>query len=137
MAEIHLKSGSTTLTLQVGNQGWTSVVLLIDEHKHSLGADTLSIIATRIINALEAPLASKDSGEIDGVRVRWVLSLSEQHHTIYLAVVNEGIKLFIQHPDTTVVGSILLSDSDIARWLESLRRCLLSDFDQPETSLLS
>lgn len=124
MTEVLLKSGPAALGLQVGNQGWTQVVLHLSGEKHILGADSIKIIAKRLADALESPHKLKVCGEIDGTEVRWVLTLFEQHHVIYLAIVNEEIKLYIK--EAAVVGTIQLSDSDVANWIDRLHRCLQS-----------
>ncbi len=125
MAEVQLKSESGTLSLQIGDRDWTHVVLLLDADEHFLGADVLKIIVTRLVGALEGPHKLEVCGERDGVAVRWVLTLSETHHTIYLAVVSEGLRLYIQDQDGAMVCSIQLSDADVAQWLDQLRGCLL------------
>lgn len=70
----------------------------------------------------------KVSGEIGGSEARWVLSLMERHYTIYLTEEIKGLKLYFQDPDTAVVGTILLTDTDVVQWREILRAAASVEF---------
>ena len=90
-----------------------------------LGADTrLKIIERLINNGLLESLVGDFVGAVDGISVHWVLSLSEDHCTLYAADVEGSRVLIVQDSDAQTIATIPLSPPMRERWLFVLRRAL-------------
>ena len=96
---IALPSAAATLTLDADERGWCRVRLRLESRDIALGAELQNILIERLDRALLDELPGDESGRIGGVPVRWVLSLSEQHATIYAAEVDGVRRLFFQAGD--------------------------------------
>ncbi|CAK0745969.1 hypothetical protein CCP4SC76_1660006 [Gammaproteobacteria bacterium] len=78
--EIVLPLGEASLVLS-GNP-WCSLSLQVGDAPTNLGADTLSVVVSRLLSNIAVP-ARKSCGLYQDREMYWVLSLSEHHHTIY------------------------------------------------------
>ncbi len=117
MSNFNLISGTSSLSFQVGDNDWTKVAFLQNGNRHDLGADALKIIVSRLANALEEPDKFDVSSDLEGNKVRWVLSLMECHHSMYLKLLNEGLEILIQDELGAMIGTIPLNDADRIAWL--------------------
>lgn len=126
MSNFILNTGKSSLSFQFGDSDWTRVIFSQNGNKHELGADSLKIIVSRLANALEEPhrLAVSSAGADN--ELRWILSLMECHHSIYLKALNEGLELYIQDELGAMIGTIPLSDADRIEWLGILHSCTSS-----------
>ena len=115
---IQLKSNE--FILQFSEEDWCEVTLIVSGQNHYLGADSRNLVLERFFNGLTKDF-DFSSGEIDGVPVSGVLTLFEAHHTIYLGVIDGKRCLYFQDGDGRIIAEILLSDSDLSLWIESLR----------------
>jgi hypothetical protein len=126
MPNFNLISGTSSLSFMVGDNDWTRVVFSQNGNRHELGADVLKIIISRLANALQGPDKLAVSSTSEGHELRWVLSLMECHHSMYLKLLNEGLEIYIQDGLGAMIGTISLSDADRIAWLEILQRCPLT-----------
>ena len=88
-----------------------------------LGAETLSYLVSRLLTALSHD-PEEVIGEISGHKVRWVLSLTEAHCTLYVAVCHSERILFWQNAEAKVIGTIKLSEVEMAQWRKQLEMLL-------------
>lgn len=72
-----LSSASGRLVLEPDENDWRQVALDIDGRRRALGADVRSTIVERLLHALRGEPAGPTAGVLDGVSVRWVLSLDQ------------------------------------------------------------
>ena len=80
--------------------------------KINLGADNSAIVISRLKEFLESPHKREFTGELEGVNVCWLASLSEKHFSIYGGVKDSQIHLFFQSPENVVVSHIVLTDKE-------------------------
>ena len=106
------------LRLAAGN--WCHVVLEREGRTHRLGADAWKIVVERLLKGLVGPLEGAGSGKIDGATVYWVLSLSEDHATLYVAPRPGGRTLFVQDAAGALVDRIDLTEQLAQGWAEAL-----------------
>lgn len=115
-----LSSASGRLVLEPDENDWCQVALDIDGRRRALGADVRSTIVERLLHALRGEPAGPTSGVLDGVSVRWVLSLAERHSTLYVGDQSGRRILFIQADDGSLVAKLPLYADDMTRWLDQL-----------------
>ncbi len=53
--------------------------------------------------------------------VKWILSLSEKHHSIYGERVDDQVRLMIQNPDAQMIAAMTVGKGAYIEWVESLR----------------
>jgi hypothetical protein len=108
------------LLLRLLESGWCEIQLESGGRITALGADDIDVIRRKLGAALEGPLAGPERGMIDDHVVRWVLSLSENHATVYAADVGEHRRLYFQAGDGSQLGSLGLTVEDRRHWLAGL-----------------
>lgn len=77
-----LRFGSSTLSFVTEENGWTNVYLIKDGTTAYLGSDDKQTIIQRLLEMLTRQDQAK-MGNIGGIDVRWVLTLSEKYHVLY------------------------------------------------------
>lgn len=117
---LDLEGPGATVRLKTDETGWCQVELVVGEHVEALGADMEKVVRERLASGLQDELSGSTAGEIDGASVRWVLSLSEKHYTIYAADVAGNRRLFFQGPDGNIVRGVTLEPEQRRRWLSVL-----------------
>ena len=55
-------------------------------------------------------------GQIDGRTVYWVTALQETLTTFYVANDDDGVTLFVQARDLSIIARIRVTSADLARW---------------------
>ena len=115
-----LKSSDSILRLNVDENGWCQVELVIGDLDIRIGADVEFIVKERLAKGLQDEVSEDISGEILGVPVRWILSLSEKHFTVYASDDAGKRTLFFQTPDGEIVGNITLEPEQRKQWLSFL-----------------
>jgi hypothetical protein len=118
--KLELEAPEATLVLDTNERGWCQVVLRLPDRVLALGAEMHKTVIARLINGVSDRLPGPISGRIDGVPVPWVVSLFEQHSSVYAADVDEGRRLFIQDRDAKWIAVMTLSAEDRRRWLSRL-----------------
>lgn len=99
----------SSLTFTVNANAWTQVGLVMEDHETFLGAESLSVLAKKIVSAIDDYKDRDSVGVIDGVSVIAVISLSEKHSSIYLNMAEDGAVFFFQDADGEKVSSISAS----------------------------
>lgn len=121
LVEITLESQEANLVLSVGRENnWTSVSLVKSAKSELLGSEVLHIIAERLYNALNEPNAIQSSHKIDGICVKWILSLSELHSSFYCALESSNVRLFIIDCEGVLIHSFALSPKEVLSWINNL-----------------
>lgn len=114
-----LEASGARLRLDVEGNGWCRVTLQEGGRSTALGADRADIVARRLTAALLGNLSNSVVGRLQGMPVRWVLSLAEQHGSIY--VNTEGrFTLFFQDADGKLIYTLDLSEEEKVRWHDEL-----------------
>jgi hypothetical protein len=114
-----LVAGSTRLLVDCDTSQWCEVTLDANGI-HQLGSETRSVLVERLVRGLRGELSAPTSGELDGVPVAWVLSLSERHASIYAAD-REGIRtLYFQDADGKLIARLDLEREERERWISIL-----------------
>lgn len=116
-----LSSARGSLVLQPDDNEWCHVLLDSDDRTVHLGAEINSWIAERLLRALHDAPGDSTSGVIDGVTVRWALSLAERHSTVFVGEQSGRRILFVQADDGSLIAKLPLNADDIARWSDQLR----------------
>src|SRR6187549_3359755 len=98
-----LQCSDGALEFSSDGSGWCSVALIQSEHRHPLGADTLAVVRKKLSDGLQAPLKVPSSGRLAGYDVHWMLSLTEQHSSIYAADADGRRLLFFQGADGRLI----------------------------------
>jgi len=101
--------------------GWTRV-FLVGNPDCFLGALSFDPLKDRLEKTLRNWKGLPAKGQLEGVKVAWVASLSEAHASLYAA--RDGAKLifFVQAADLTILGKLELDEMTICRWLQTLVR---------------
>jgi hypothetical protein len=95
-----LPMSSTRLRVTEVSNGWWQWVLLRPEGDIVLGADALADRRASIRAKLDD---GPSAGKVDGVPVRWILSLFENHHSLYAGDDGDNRLLYFQDRDGHVV----------------------------------
>ncbi len=102
------------LVISVVNPIWWEWRLVHDSGEAVLGADSPEHSAGRVLVRLRGGL--EPAGEIEGRTVGWVLSLSEKHHSIYLAEVGSDRLIYFQNAEGELIWRDRLTKENLARW---------------------
>lgn len=106
----------TTLRIDIDDNGWARLVLLAKTERR-LGADTAFNLLSRLLAALSEP--AQPVTEIGSVSATCVLSLWEDHHTIWIERHGGGpLTLHIQEdvPGVSMVASINMDRYESVAW---------------------
>lgn len=117
-----LKAGQADFVLHVNQSDWCQLELHTADRILKLGAETQYVLVQRLSLALRDKIEGKTVGSIQGVDVAWVLTLAEEHCSMYVGQVGSERVLFIQSEDCTLLARLNLSDSE--------RRDLFSELDR-------
>src|SRR5271157_5569654 len=98
--ELDAKRG--TLKLRALDPSWVRLVLLQDGVERELGAETLKYILDHVRAFLKHPSA----------QLKWVLTLSETHVTVYGSLVTEGVLLKFQDKDAKFFAELQVSEAE-------------------------
>lgn len=125
---LSLPAESNSLVIETNADGWARC-FLADRERTYLGAEDFSVIATRLQEGLRRrnALAGGAAGELQGLPVAWLLSLSEAHHVLYMAASGSNRLLFWQNADQSPVllaGVMRLSPEQRVQWQETLSAAL-------------
>ena len=128
---VRLMANNIILTLKIVNEAnWCRVYFENRENNSVifLGADNLKIILFRMITALKREgFNEKKPYEHGDLVLFWILSLSEQHTSIYASLQHpHDIKIFCIEDDGHFLPEIHLIEKDIASWISILSRGLVA-----------
>lgn len=117
---IELRAGATTLLLRANEQKWCRVSLETPSGGSlDLGASVEGVVVSRLRAALCGDIGDV-VGQIAGLNVSWVTTLSEMHGSIYAADVNGDLELLFQDGKGSVVGRMRLSPTNRDEWVRLL-----------------
>jgi hypothetical protein len=121
---ISLNAEGGTLVLRQADGAWWQLVVVVGSSEHVLGCDTRRIIVSRLRNGLTDTLGPKTAGLFEGIQSSWVLSLSEEHGSVY-AGDREGVRLlFFQDANGSYLGCLRLSSQERETWSRNLEELL-------------
>lgn len=100
---------------------WCRVKLRIKDAVWELGADARQIVFKRLQGALRESLGGDVVGSIEGVDVVWVLSLSEEHCSIYAGDKESRRVLFLQDRNADLIACVELDTAQCKEWFNSLQ----------------
>jgi hypothetical protein len=108
------------LVLTIGANKWTSVELIHASGRNRMGSDVLDVVLFKLKRALADELAGKPIGAMFGVAVHAMMTLGEDHHTVYAGQVGTFRHLYIQNAEAKLVATLELAPEDRATWLGAL-----------------
>jgi hypothetical protein len=112
---------------------WYGCSLRADSRDTYLGAENRAYLLTHLQSVLEPEEPATSAGVIDGHRARWVLSLAEVHHSLYVSDGPAEVKtLYWQDRDARTVCVSRLSHSDVLEWRSILNMALGSSASLPQ-----
>lgn len=113
--------GPRTRLMLSGQPDWCEIRLETEDREVELGADSAAVVLERLASAVAEELTLDRAGEIDGLTVAWVASLSDQHTTIYVGTSDSRRVLFFQDADGKTFARVDLDDASRKEWSEKLR----------------
>lgn len=117
---IELVAADVTLRVRRQTDGWCRVELERAGVVDDLGADARDKVLRRLMAGLGDKLAGSTAGMIKGIPVHAVMSLFENHCTIYAADAHGARHLFVQRADGSLLATVTLAPEQRAQWLASL-----------------
>jgi|LSQX01.2.fsa_nt_gb hypothetical protein len=109
-----------SIIFEVNDKDWCSLSIAYNNEVTELGADSKNIVLKRIIEGLKSITKDQIVGALEGIEVKWVLSLSEKHCSLYLGIENNRKILFIQDDAGKIIARITLTNNDIQK-IEDLK----------------
>ncbi len=106
------------------NKGWWRCSLASGESCQYLGAETPEYLTNHLLTVLNLrweDLGETIAGDIDGYAVKWVLSLSEDHSSLYVAPDGDCKLLFWQDAHARPICVMRLSPELVAQWHNQLQ----------------
>lgn len=92
---------------------------MVGTHSQRFETDCLRFLGE---GAAQAP-----AGEIDGAPVTWVMSLMEEHTSLYGADAVEGRILIVQAADGATLAKLVVDRAQCGVWREALKESLLAE----------
>jgi hypothetical protein len=105
------KNGELRFTRDTaGTGGWCHVVLIADGIERPLGAERQKYITDQFLRFFSET----------SIDVRWILSLSELHSSLYGCDSGEDVIIHIQDANGSSVCKLVLSQVEKASWIQEL-----------------
>lgn len=109
--------GSELIAVEQNGVAWYGCSLRVDGQETYLGAENRAYVLSHLRSVFEPEEPAMTAGIIDGWPVRWVLSLAEVHHSLYVHDGPDGDKiLFWQDRDARTAYVSRLSHADLLEW---------------------
>lgn len=115
MIELPVADGHLVLE----GQDWCVVSLRVGGSLTKLGAEAFNVLAPRILKNVTAP-GTQSIGEISGHVVHWLVSLAEDHHTLYVHFASTHRLIFIESPSGTCIWHGVLTEPQLKLWEQIL-----------------
>ena len=125
MQSVHLNASSLTIRFDIQPSGWTKVYLDASKKSTELGAEVNYILFRKIYGFLNRQEIQTLSGEIEGIPVSHLFSLSEKHTSVYASTDLREPTLFFQNSKGEIFAKMNLPSEEIKTWTEQLKRILL------------
>ena len=117
---VELRAGATALRLTCDERNWCRASLGTPSGSgQELGADDKNVLVSRLRAALAGNIGPT-IGQIDGLDVSWVTTLSEMHSTLYAVDLDGDLELFFQDATGRLTARIGLSSLVRAEWMQQL-----------------
>lgn len=116
-----LTAANGSLAFRVGPQQWCEVYLLGAGSRCLLGADALPILWDRLRTFLAGRASLPEWRPGEAPPWKWILSLSEPHHSIYACKIGSRYAIMIEDDGARPIGELLLDEQDAATWEAQLR----------------
>ena len=107
---LELSASGGSLLVDGGDPKWARITLVQQVGERGVGAEALKYIADRLRAFLENPPE----------KLKWVLTLSETHVTMYGSSAGGRVLLRLQDKDAKFFADLELSPVDRGRWLSLL-----------------
>jgi hypothetical protein len=124
------EGNGASIQLLIDAKNWCKSYLLIDGARLFLGEETLPYIVKGLLSGVNK-YEGDSAGEILGQQVKWLVSFSVAHCSIYAAENEKEVILFFQSGDARLLGQIRLTMEQCLRWgrqlttlLENLNRAI-------------
>jgi hypothetical protein len=130
---VRLCTPEACLEVDISNEQWCRCILACGRTLHRLGAERLDHIVRQLLHVLSSPweeMTIPVVGLIDGYEVRWALSFSEEHSTLYVAAEGRSRLLFAENKGGILLCKMHLLPSDLLEWCTQLR--ILAGTTSPE-----
>src|SRR5690349_23166220 len=101
----------------LGHGDWCRLQLEVDGAVFTLGAEAKSVVFERLARALADELPASTT-KIEGISATWLLSLAEEHSSVFAAEIEGRRTLFFQGPDGRLLARAVLSDSERWAWMK-------------------
>ena len=117
---IQLCADQYSIEIDITNNSWCKCWLKIGESVTYLGAADLKYLKNHLLAGLDDS-PKESSGHLHEYDVSWVLSLSEAHTVLYVAVDDQGKVLLLQDADAKEICMIKLSQDQYLQWLNQIQ----------------
>lgn len=108
--------------LVVGSGDWCEIsVRIIGGGEILLGAENRRVVVERIKKMVVTAELEGKEGVIGGVRVKWIMSFSERHGSIYAGDAKDGRHVFAQDEEGKVVAELVLDKAERDAWLRKIQ----------------
>lgn len=119
VTKLELRAAATGIRLEADAGGWARCYLTREGGEVFLGAESIAHIVESLSSGL-CGAAGEADGHISGRVVRWVLSLAEQHCTLYVTADGGEPTLFWQDRDGSLLATLALPEATRGEWCEQL-----------------
>ncbi len=118
-AMFDLCTNGSCIRIDTSNAKWWRVSFVSDGIEQFLGAEVPHYVATRLSRAFTAHWSELEGEEFTGFggySVKWALTLSETHSTLYVASNSNGRTLFWQDKWAKTITAIEIQPDLAAEW---------------------
>ena len=120
MVTIQLEASFGVLCLTTNEHGWCTVKLSVGEQAYPVGSDTFVKVREKLRQCLGENLSGASNGSIEQVEVEWVMSLMEDHCSIYAGETPGGRTFFVQDANGHLLAKLVLDATQRAEWRKRL-----------------
>ena len=124
MKALVLSAPEGSIEIDMSRPEWCHCTYLHGVKRRPLGAGPFDYICRQLSRDLRTNWDELDKpamGEVDGLIVRWVLSLSEEHSTLYVAKDIQQTVLFWQDKNAVLICRITLDHELEKEWIQLLQ----------------
>jgi|SRR5215213_2653432 len=118
---LELRAAAAGIRLEAYAGGWARCYLTHEGGEVFLGAESLPNIVERLSSGL-CGAGGEVAGHMSGRAVWWVLSLAEQHCTLYVTADGGEPTLFWQDRNGSLLAALALPEATRGEWCEQLSR---------------
>lgn len=120
-----LSAATGSIRLSRTKRGWCQVSVTSEGEEHLLGAESDQYVVEHLCHALSGEPADEESaGTLDGYRVAWVMTLSERHGMVHVALDGNDAILFFSDENAKRLCVMRLREEERAGWRKRMRQWL-------------